>query len=182
MSSGDLALRGLDFPPPLQDGDDIDEFWLGFTRSLVRLSVTRKRSTCSAALARRGDRLLACAWDQVPPGVAPAAARQRDPAIWDAMHHSAEAALVAQASRHGICLAGAACYLWPMLTSAAGAALLISAGCTVLVEPDYPVPLARERDRQLVREMASEAGVRMVRTPISATFGTHFDSHGEHLD
>lgn len=164
-TAGAEALPHFHFPPPLDCGPD--ECWLLIARSLGRASTSRDRSKVSAILAWRDERILAGVCDQFPSSVNPSPARQSDPQLRAGMHLDAEAAMLAHAARHGICLNGCTCYVWPRLTNAAGAALLIAAGCIRIVEPEVPIPGRCLADRQMTREMAAESGVLLHQVPIS---------------
>lgn len=148
-------LAGLPpLPPPLSDPD---LRWLMQARSYAAQSVDPLLR--SGAVAVRGSRCLLGSTDGMPEGVRSTAARRRAAHTRQGMVLSAEQALVASAARHDIALPGATCYLWPFLSTAAGAALLIQAGCLALVTPELPLPARLEDESLLVREMAAEAGV-----------------------
>lgn len=148
-------LAGLPpLPPPLSDPD---LRWLMQARSYAAQSVDPLLR--SGAVAVRGSRCLLGSTDGMPEGVRSTAARRRAAHTRQGMVLPAEHALVASAARHGIALPGATCYLWPFLSTAAGAALLIQAGCLALVTPELPLPARFEDEFLLVREMAAEAGV-----------------------
>ena len=157
-------------PPPLSDPD---LRWLMQARSYAAQSVDPLLR--SGAVAVRGSRCLLGSVDGMPEGVRSTAARRRAAHTRQGMVMPAEQALVASAARHGIALPGATCYLWPFLSTAAGAALLIQAGCLAFVTPELPLPARFEDEFLLVREMAAEAGVllRTVDVSLSPT-----DLHG----
>jgi deoxycytidylate deaminase len=170
-SSSLPQLPGLPpLPPPLSDPD---LRWLMQARSYAAQSVDPLLR--SGAIAVRGSRCLLGSTDDMPEGVRSTAARRRAAHTRQGMVLPAEQALVASAARHGIALQGATCYLWPFLSAAAGAALLIQAGCLALVAPELPLPARLEGKLLMVREMAAEAGVllRMVDVPLLAE-----DLHG----
>lgn len=168
------------FPPRIKDRD-VHQLWLRITRDLTGLSATRERTKTSAALAVREGRIIAAAVDGFPPCVNSCASRQRDPIYWEGMHLNAEAALISHAALHGISLRGSTVYCWPMLNSCHGTSLLIAAGVSVIVEPDYHVPASREHIRQLIPTIAAEAGVLLVRQEFDAIFGAHCESSSDQL-
>lgn len=157
-------------PPPLSDPD---LRWLMQARSYAAQSVDPLLR--SGAIAVRGSRCLLGSTDGMPENVRSTAARRRAAHTRQGMVLPAEQALVASAARHGIALPGATCYLWPFLSTAAGAALLIQAGCLALVTPELPLPARLENEFLLVREMAAEAGV-LLRTVEVSLLPTDF--HG----
>ena len=151
-------------------------------RDLISLSDARRRTKASSALAIAGEgRIIAAAVDGFPSCVNNSPARQEDSTCWDGMHLSAEAALVSQAAMHGTSLRGSTVYCWPMLNSSHDASLLIAAGVLAIVEPDYQIPVSREDARRLIRSMAAEAGVLLVRVEDGAIFGAHYETCGENL-
>jgi len=174
----DARLPGAAFPPKVTN---TDQFWLRMTRDLIGLSATRRRTRASSALAKRDGQIIAAAVDGFPPCVNNSAARQEDPTCWDGMHLSAEAALVSHAALHGNSLRGSTVYCWPMLSSCHDASLLIAAGVSVIVEPDCQVPASREEARRLIRSMAAEAGVLLVKEQFDAIFGAQYETCGENL-
>jgi len=141
-------------PPPLRDPD---LRWLMQARHYAAQSVDPLLR--SGAVAVRGSRCLLGSTDGMPDGVRSTAARRRATHTRQGMVLPAEQALVASAAAHGVALQGATCYLWPFLSTATGAALLIQAGCLALVTPELPLPARLEDELLLVREMAAEAGV-----------------------
>jgi hypothetical protein len=173
----DVRLPGAAFPP---ESTNANQFWLRMARDLIGLSATRRRTRASSALARRDGQIIAAAVDGFPPCVNNSAAREADFACWDGMHLGAEAALVSHAALHGTSLRGSTVYCWPMLNSCHDASLLIAAGVSVIVEPDYQIPASREDARRLIRSMAAEAGVLLVREQFDAIFGAHYEICGEH--
>lgn len=169
---------GVSFPPILEDGQE-NAFWLSWARDLIRFSNTKKRVNSSAAVAISfdGDRIIGTAVDGFPKGVSSSTPRQQDPDCWEGMHLDAEHRLVASSAKHSSPLIGASVFCWPMLSSAAAAALLIDAGVRVIVEPDYLIPSSRQSDRQLIRSMAAEAGVSLVKVPMDANLGAQNEDH-----
>ena len=157
-------------PPPLVDPD---LRWLMQARNYAAQSIDPLLR--SGAIAVRGSRCLLGSTDGMPEGVRSTTARRRAAHTRQGMVLPAEQALVASAARHGVSLQGATCYLWPFLSTSAGAALLIQAGCLALVTPELPLPGRLEGELLMAREMAAEAGVllRMVDVPLPSE-----DLHG----
>lgn len=129
--------------------------------ALARLWAIQSRDPIlrSGAAALRLDRVLAMTADGMPPGVRDTVARRRDASTRRQMLCSAPVALVATAARHGISLGGSSIYIWPLLDSAASAALLIATGCQEIITLNAPYPRRLESDMAAVRQMAAEAGV-----------------------
>lgn len=175
----DIRIPGAAFLPPF-DPSDAHLHWLQFTRTLIGFSSTKKRTRTTAAIATLGGgNSLIAVTDGFPKGVIASNARQQDPDCWDGMHLSAAEILVSQAAAQGRSLSSQTVYYWPMISSAKEAALLISAGIREIIEPDYPIPVAKEASRRIIAMMASEAGVTMARIPMDAIFVSHSNSYGE---
>jgi hypothetical protein len=123
----------------------------------------------SGCIAVRGKRFLIGAQDHFPDGVKNSAPRRRDPEVRDLQLLSACSALVADAAFHGISLASASIYSWPLPPGARDTALLVQAGCREIFFPaGVPIPSRLQTDTFYAKATAAAAGV--PRTAIEPEF------------
>jgi hypothetical protein len=148
-----IAVPQLPKPP-----SGLEQHWLQLAKCWATLSQDPiLRSGC---LAVRGQRLLAAAHDRFPEGSADNARRRRDRAIRDLQLLSATGALLSEASRHGISLASADIYSWPLPPGARDTALLVHAGCRSISFPaGIALPARLESDSSAALAVAAAAGV-----------------------
>lgn len=154
-------------PPLPKPPSCLEQHWLHLASLWASLSQDPiLRSGC---LAVRGRRFLAAAHDGFPEGSADSARRRRDRAIRDLQLLSACGAMVSDACRHGISLASADIYSWPLPPGAQDTALLIHAGCRSISFPaGVPLPSRFEADTSAAVAIAAAAGV--PRTPVELEF------------
>jgi deoxycytidylate deaminase len=113
----------------------------------------------SGCVLTSAGRLVAAACDTFPGSMRSTMARRRDRAVRSGLLLSAEQAAVSVAATGGASLRNSSAYIWPALTDARSAALLVEAGCVVITTPDFQVPERLQFDMQLIRELAAETGV-----------------------
>lgn len=128
-------------------------------------------STRVGAVAVRGKRLLATGYNGFPRMVNDSPARLKDRDTRLAMTVHAEANLIADAAERGTCLAGATVYVYPLMTCANCASLLINAGIGRIVVPDFFEPTRWAGSFQLARVMFGEAGVTVQRLQLDGFLG-----------
>jgi dCMP deaminase len=139
-------------------------------------------STKVGAVAVRDRRILATGFNGLPVGVADSETRLMNRDIRLSMTTHAEMNCIAYAARNGVCLAGATMYVWPLMTCATCAAMLIQADITKIVVPDFVEPLRWQESFGLAREMFIEAGVAVHRIPIKGPINPIIEEDGEHAD
>lgn len=136
-------------------------------------SWSKDPSTSVGAVAVREKRVLATGYNGLPQHVQDTQARLQDRDTRLAMTVHAEANLIAYAARHGVCLAGSTIYVWPLMSCSNCAAVLIQAGASRVVVPDYIEPMRWQESFDRSRAMFAEAGVAVVK--ISMTTGAGDD-------
>lgn len=119
------------------------------------------------AIAVRDRRVLATGFNGIPSGVADTEMRlnNRDVKLSITVH--AEANCIAYAARHGVCLAGATMYVWPLMSCSQCAALLIQADIAQVIVPDFVEPIRWQASFDAARELFIEAGVQVRRIPMT---------------
>jgi dCMP deaminase len=103
-------------------------------------SWSKDPSTQVGAVAVKNRRVLGTGYNGFPRGVAdlPGRLSNRDEKLLRTVH--AEANIVAHAARNGVSLEGSTVYVWPFLPCSNCCTLLIQAGITRVVAPDFPIP------------------------------------------
>lgn len=124
-------------------------------------------STKVGAVAVRDRRPLVSGYNGLPTGVLDTDTRLKDREQRLKLTTHAEANCVAFAARNGICLNGATIYVWPLMTCSQCAALLIQAGISKVVIPDFVEPQRWQESFDLARSMFIEAGVAVHRISMS---------------
>jgi dCMP deaminase len=128
-------------------------------------------STKVGAVAVRGRRLLATGYNGFPRHVIDSSARLKERDMRLAMTIHAEANLVADSAERGACLAGATVYVYPLMTCSGCASLLINAGISRIVVPDFFEPTRWAASFDLARLMCGEAGVSVDRVELEGFLG-----------
>jgi dCMP deaminase len=118
-------------------------------------------STQVGAVAVRDRRILATGYNGFPRGVLdlPTRLLDRPQKLLRTVH--AEANIVAQAARNGVCLENATVYVWPFIPCNACCTLLIQTGFARVVAPDMEIPDRWIESFTMSKEMFSEAGVKL---------------------
>jgi len=124
-------------------------------------------STKVGALAVRNRRILATGYNGLPAHVADLDERLQNRELRLRMTVHAETNCIAYAARHGVSLAGASFYVWPLMTCSQCAAQLIQADVAEVVVPAFVEPLRWQESFDAARQMFIEAGVPVKRIPIS---------------
>jgi len=103
-------------------------------------SWSKDPSTQVGAVAVKNRRVLGTGYNGFPRGVAdlPGRLSNRDEKLLRTVH--AEANIIAHAARNGVSLEGSTVYVWPFLPCSNCCTLLIQAGITRVVAPDFPIP------------------------------------------
>ena len=146
---------------------DWDQRFIALARHIA--SWSKDPSTQVGAVAVRERRILATGYNGFPSGVSDDHERLSDRERRLAMTVHAEQNLVAYAARHGVCLAGATVYVWPLTPCSHCAANLIQAGIRQVIIPDVIEPLRWAESFQLSRLMFSEAGIQLLRLPLDGS-------------
>lgn len=124
-------------------------------------------STKVGALAIRHRRILATGYNGLPTHVADLDERLQNRELRLRMTVHAEANCIAYAARHGVSLAGASFYVWPLMTCSQCAAQLIQADVAKIVVPAFIEPARWQESFDAARQMFIEAGVPVIRAPMS---------------
>jgi hypothetical protein len=90
---------------------------------------------------------------------------------------SAIRSLITQAAKHGICLRGAACFLFPGLGPQEDFQLLLGCGISKVLIPDVPVPKRLKDDEHTCRWAASSLGVEIVQIDLDVVFSPLLHPH-----
>lgn len=141
-----------------------DQRFLAMARMVAGFS--KDPSTKVGAVAVRERRILASGYNGFPAHVGDDLERLKNRDIRLMMTVHAEANIIAFAARHGVCLAGASVYVWPLMTCHQCAAQLIQAGAIKIVVPDFVEPLRWQESFQAAKQMFCEAGVAVARIPM----------------
>lgn len=123
-------------------------------------------STKVGAVAVRERRILASGYNGLPVHVGDDPSRLENRELRLAMIVHAEANVIAYAARHGVCLQGAAVYVFPLMTCSQCAAQLIQAGVNRIIVPNFVEPLRWADSFAHARAMFIEAGVAVSRIPL----------------
>ena len=123
---------------------------------------SRDPSTRVGAVAVRDRRVLSTGYNGLPQGVAdlPGRLNDREEKLLRTVH--AEANIVAQAARNGVSLNGSTVYVWPFLPCNSCCTLLIQAGVTRVVAPEFPIPDRWKRSFDVSIDMFRETGVELI--------------------
>lgn len=159
---------------------DWDQRFLGLARHVAGFS--KDPSTKVGAVAVRDRRILATGYNGLPQHVADTNERLSNREVRLAMTVHAEANLIAHAARHGVCLAGSAIYIWPLMACAQCAAQLIQTDCSRIVIPDYLEPLRWADSFSFARQMFTEAGISVDRLDLHGPKRHEGEADLEHLD
>jgi len=118
-------------------------------------------STQVGAVAVRDRRILATGYNGFPQGVADLGDRllDRQKKLLHTVH--AEANIVAQAARNGVCLEHSTMYVWPFIPCNSCCSLLIQAGFTRVVVPNTPIPDRWADSFAATKGMFREVGVNL---------------------
>jgi dCMP deaminase len=123
-------------------------------------------STKVGAVAVRDRRILATGYNGLPVHVGDDPERLANRELRLAMTVHAEANVIAYAARHGVCLNGAALYIFPLMACSQCAAQLIQAGLSRIIVPNLVEPLRWQESFERARLMLIEAGVAVARIPL----------------
>jgi dCMP deaminase len=118
-------------------------------------------STQVGAVAVRDRRILGTGYNGFPYGIMDLSTRLEDRAEKLLRTVHAEANIVAQAARNGVCLEHATVYVWPFMPCNACCTLLIQTGIDRVVFPDIEIPERWLKSFAMSNEMFREAGVRL---------------------
>jgi len=91
---------------------------------------------------------------------------------------SAIQGLITQAAKHGICLQGATCFLFPGLGRQEDFKLLLRSGVSRVLIPEAPVPKRLADDDHTCRWAASSLGVEIISIDLDVTFSPLLHPHG----
>ena len=116
-------------------------------------------STQVGAVAVRDRRILATGYNGFPRGVLhlPTRLLDRPQKLLRTVH--AEANIVAQAAKNGVCLENATVYVWPFIPCNSCCTLLIQTGFARVVAPDMEIPDRWVESFTMSKEMFSECGI-----------------------
>lgn len=142
-----------------------DQRFLALARVVAGWS--RDPSTKVGAVAVRDRRVLGLAYNGLPVHVGDDPERLANRELRLSMTVHAEANVIAFASRHGVCLAGATVYVWPLMTCSQCAAQLIQAGINKVVVPNVVEPQRWQDSFAAAKQMLAEAGVAVARIPMA---------------
>jgi len=136
-----------------------DYKFLNLAKSLAEWS--KDPSTKVGAVAVKDRRIVGTGYNGFPHGISdlPGRLKDRQEKLLRTVH--AEANIVAHAARHGVVLAGATIYVWPFLPCSNCCTLLIQAGISRVVAPDFPIPDRWEESFKLSKSMFDEARVEL---------------------
>lgn len=84
-----------------------------------------------------------------------------------AMTVHAETNCICHAAQNGVSLIGATMYVWPLMTCSNCASMLIQSGINKVVVPNFVEPQRWQDSFDLARTMFIEAGVSVLRIPMS---------------
>jgi dCMP deaminase len=128
-------------------------------------------STKVGAVAVRDRRELATGYNGFAQHIRDTPARLSDRETRLSLTVHAEANLVADAARRGACMHGATIYVYPLMTCAGCAALLINSGAARVVVPDFFEPMRWKASFDLARIQFEEAGVLVDRLQLEGYLG-----------
>lgn len=133
--------------------------FLDLAKSLSNWS--KDPSTKVGAVAVKDRRILGTGYNGFPHGISdlPGRLLDRQEKLLRTVH--AEANIVAHAARNGVVLGGSTIYVWPFLPCSNCCTLLIQAGVSRVVAPDFPIPDRWEESFKLSRSMFDEARVEL---------------------
>lgn len=154
-----------------------DQRFLALARTIA--SYSKDPSTKVGAIAVRDRRVLATGYNGFPAHVGDDLERLKNRDVRLMMTVHAEANIIAFAARHGACLAGAAVYVWPLMTCHQCAAQLIQAGVIKVVVPDFVEPQRWQDSFATAKQMFSEAGVAVLRIPMEGPLDPAQAHHDE---
>lgn len=118
-------------------------------------------STQVGAVAVRDRRVLGTGYNGFPRGILDLSNRlvDRPQKLLRTVH--AEANVVAQAARNGVCLEDATIYVWPFIPCNTCCTLLIQTGFERVVFPDIAIPERWLESFTMSKEMFRESGVKL---------------------
>lgn len=154
-----------------------DQRFLALARTVAGYS--KDPSTKVGAIAVRERRVLATGYNGFPAHVGDDLERLKNRDIRLMMTVHAEANIIAFAARHGASLAGAAVYVWPLMTCHQCAAQLIQAGVIKVVVPDFVEPLRWQESFAAAKQMFGEAGVAVLRIPMEGPLDPACDDNSD---
>jgi dCMP deaminase len=156
-----------------------DQRFLGQARVIAGWS--KDPSTKVGAIAVRERRILATGYNGIPMHVQDDVHRlsNRDMRLKMTVH--AEANLICYAARHGVCLNGASCYVWPLMTCSQCAAQLIQAGFIKIVIPNFVMPQRWQDSFETAKLMFIEAGVAVSSIPMSGPIEPALEGYEDEL-
>ena len=118
-------------------------------------------STKVGAVAVRDRRVLATGYNGFPQHIVdlPGRLLDREEKLLRTVH--AEANIVAQAARNGVCLDGSTVYVWPFLPCNTCCTLLIQAGFKRVVAPEIDIPDRWLKSFTASKDMFTEVGINL---------------------
>lgn len=156
-----------------------DQRFLALARNIAGWS--KDPSTKVGAVAVRERRILASGYNGIPMHVHDDIHRLSNRELRLQMTVHAEANLICYAARHGVCLNGATCYVWPLMTCSQCAAQLIQAGFNKVVIPDLVMPLRWQESFETAKLMFIEAGVAVAAIPMSGPIEPALEGYEDEL-
>lgn len=156
-----------------------DQRFLQMARTIAGWS--KDPSTKVGAVAVRERRILASGYNGLPTHVGDDPERLDNRELRLAMTVHAEANVIAYAARHGVCLNGASVYVFPLMTCSQCAAQLIQAGANRIIVPNFVEPLRWSASFDTARQMFVEAGVAVLRIPLTGTIEPALDGYADEL-